>query len=587
MRATGGALAACLAIGLATGAEAQAPTVPTSQLEAGFGQYQPTRSYTDQVTSTFYLPMRDGVRLAVTVARPARGGKAVEGRFPVIWHHTLNAFQEPADGTGPRSAGFRSIPLLTDHGYVVVQVARRGNGQSFGERRGYHDRNEAQDAYDITQWLASQSWSDGKVGIYGCSNTGDAAMHAVSMRPPALKAAFVGCFSWHKYDAFRRGGIFAQWGTGPSRTIEDDMKLRPVDDDPDKRLLRQAAEEHLRSTPLLEMWKELPYRDSYSPLVGSRFWAEGSVASYQDQVRRSGVALYVVGGWLDELRDQGFLTYLNVPGSRVIIGPWTHCANQDFALVEEAHRFFDEHLKGIDTGLSRQAPIRYFTNNSSPGTEWRGASRWPVEGTRERHFTLGGRGNLVEGSRRPDDGARAFTVKYEVNCPDAASGPNAQPCHLPGAGLSYVTAPLRLDTEVTGSGVADLWISADAADANVFAYLEDVAPDGTVRVVTEGRLKASLRATEGAPWKMPAGIPWHRSFAGDAAPLVPGKAERLVFELMPASWIFKAGHRIQLTVTGADYRERARDASTLARTVTVHADRERPSAMILPVAAVR
>jgi len=70
------------------------------------------------------------------------------------------------------------VPSLTEYGYVVVQVARRGNGQSFGVRRGYNDRTEDDDAYEMKEWLARQPWSNETVGIYGCSNTGDAAMHA-------------------------------------------------------------------------------------------------------------------------------------------------------------------------------------------------------------------------------------------------------------------------------------------------------------------------------------------------------------------------------------------------------------------------
>jgi putative CocE/NonD family hydrolase len=412
-------------------------------------------------------------------------------------------------------------------------------------------------------------------------------MHAMSMRPPALKAVFAGCFSWHKYDAFRRGGIFAQWGTGPTRSIEEEMNVKPVDGDASKILLREAVTEHQRSTPLFEMWKGLPYRDSYSPLVASRFWQEGSAANYMDQIQRSGAALYIMAGWQDELRDQGVIAFLNIPGSRIVFGPWLHCMNDGFPLIEEAHRFFDQYVKGIDLGLSTEPLIHYFTRNAAPGTEWRTSGAWPLLETRyERSFLATG-GKLAT---RPPSGTAApaaFTVKYDVACPDASNpmtqGPFAQPCHVAGAGASFAQPALTKDTELTGHAVADLWIAADAVDANVFAYLEDVAPDGSVKVITEGRLKASLRATAPAPWLMPGSIPWHRSFVEDAAPLEPGKPVQLTFDFMPTSYLAKAGHRIQVTITGADARERARDAGTLAKTISVYTDQSHPSSVTLPV----
>ncbi|MDO6415231.1 CocE/NonD family hydrolase [Sphingomonas sp. BIUV-7] len=550
---------------------------PATTSAPSFGHYAPLEAFPEIVSHSLYLPMRDGVKIALRIDRPARGGKAADGRFPVIWHGALNIAPDPTRrGTEP---GLRDLPNLAKYGYVVVQIARRGNGQSFGERRGYHDRNEAQDAYEITQWLAAQPWSDGKVGIYGCSNTGDAAMHAITVRPPALKAVFAGCFSWHKYDPFRRGGIFAQWGTGPSRTIAQDMDTVPVEGDADKTMLRQAAEEHQRSTNLLEMWKQLPYRDSFSSLVASRFWQEGSAADYADQIRRSGVALYILGGWYDELRDQGLIARMNVPDARILIGPWQHCTNDDFPLFEEVHRFFDAELKGIDTGFTSEPPIHYFTIGAPAATAWRTTTSWPLAGTRtERRFF--GAGTLGEraGSAKP----ASFAVNYDVHCPTENDGPFAQPCHNAGAGVSFADKVLGANKEVTGHPVATVWMAADARDADVFAYLEDVALDGTVVVVTEGRLKASLRATTTAPWAMPTGVPWHRAFAEDAAPLTPGEPVKLDIDLMPTSYIFKAGHRVQLTITGADPRQRARDPG-LAKTISVYADAAHPSAVDLPV----
>ena len=107
-------------------------------------------------------------------------------------------------------------------------------------------------------------------------------------------------------------------------------------------------------------------------------------------------------------------------------------------------------------------------------------------------------------------------------------------------------------------------------------------PDGTVRVVTEGRLKASLRKLGEAPWALP-GIPWHRAFAEDAQPLEKGVPVRLQFDVMPASWTFAKGHRIQFTLTGSDWRERARDPQSQPAEITLVSDSEHPSSVSLPL----
>lgn len=558
------------------------PAVPVVAAPvASFGQYRPQARFDGIDSRSFYVRLRDGVRVAVRVDRPTTQGVVHDKPLPVIWHHSLSVAQLPADGAGGRNSGYRAVPSLTRHGYVVVQVARRGNGQSLGAMRGYHDRMEAQDAFEMIDWLSRQPWSNGRVGMYGCSNTGDAAMQALTMRPPALKAVFAGCFSWHKFDAFRRGGIFAQWGTGPTRSIAQDMAIPPVDDDADKTLLAQAAQEHQLSTPLFAMWSGLPFRDSHSALTGTRFWSEGSSASYAQQVRLAGVPLYIQGAWRDELRDQAFITHLNVPGSRVIIGPWLHCDSDDFALLDEMHRFFDRHLKDIDTGLDDQAPIHYYTVNAPAGREWRSAQTWPLPQQREQtlHLTAG---KLAE---RPATSASAarFAVRPVTACATAGEGSRIQPCHMPEDGARFTGSVLKAAVEVTGHPRLRVWVASTQPDANVFAYLEDVAPDGSVRVVTEGRLKASLRREHEAPWAMPAGIPWHRAYAEDAQPLQPGVPVELHFDLMPTSWLFQAGHRMQVTVTGADHRERGR--SDLLPTLTVLGDAAHPSALLLPVMA--
>jgi putative CocE/NonD family hydrolase len=548
----------------------------------GFANYHPAPLYTDRVSDTFFLSMRDGVRLAVRLSRPSRDGRPVDGRFPVIWTHALTI----AEGAPTRNFGiessYRDIPSLTAYGYVVAQVARRGNGESFGIRRGYNDRTEAYDAYEVTEWLAAQPWSTGAVGIYGCSNTGDASMHALTVAPPHLKAAFAGCFSWNKWDAFHRGGIYAQWGVGPQRTIDLDMQLEPVASDASRVLLRQAAEEHQQSTDLASLWHGMPYRDSWSTLVTSRFWYEGSISSYAEQLRRSGIALYIQGGWHDELRDQGLITLLNLPGSHILIGPWKHCQSPDFQLLQEIHRFFDSYLKGIATGLRTEQRIHYFTINAAAGTQWRSAGTWPVPGMRLQRLFLGGDGSLTSHVAEP--ARREFVVNTHVTCPNDNAGVAVQPCHVPGEGVSYTGDTLQQDLEVTGNAVVNLRLSTDRTDASLFAYLEDVAPDGSITDVTEGRLKASLRASAEAPYRLP-GTPWHRGWLQDAQPLIPDEPATLTFDIMPTSYVFRAGHRLQLTVTGSDFRETLRDATAEGSRITLLSDPTQPSYLELPTIA--
>lgn len=561
---------------------------------ASFGNYRPAPSYDGSQTSSLYLPMRDGVRLAVSVVRPTKNGVVADERLPVLWQHSLGIAAVGTEagplGEDARSRGYRNVQALVRHGYVVVQVARRGNGPSFGTRRGYNDRIEAYDAYEIIDWLAKQPWSNGAIGIYGCSNTGDASMHAVTAGNPHLKAAWAGCFSWEKYDGFLRGGIFANWGTGPTRTVEQDMMSTPVQGDEDKKLLRQAAEEHQLAFPLSEMWQALPYRDSWSQPTQSRFWYEGSIASYLPQIERSGVAIYVQGGWRDDLRGQGLITFANVKDPKhIVIGPWDHCGNGDFDMLAEMHRFFDHYLKGTDTGLMRQAPIHYYTVNAPEADAWRSATVWPIPQAQPTDFFLAN-GALTRSAPKRARSTQ-FTVRYDVDCPSVKPRPGglltgAPPCPLEHAGPHFATEPLKADVEVTGDAVADLWITASSEDANIFVYLEDVAPDGTVTPVTDARLKASLREVSKPPYRN-FDLPWHRSHGEDAKPLLPNEPAQLTFAFLPASHLFKAGHRIQISVAGADYRERDRTPVSPAPVINLLADPAHRSRVSLPIVESR
>jgi uncharacterized protein len=161
--------------------------------------------------------------------------------------------------------------------------------------------------------LAQQSWSNGKIGVFGCSNTGEAALHAPTAMPPHLKAVFAGCYSWNKFDGFFRGGILANWGTGPQTSpLSAGLSAIPVDEDVDGSMLKEAISQHEKQISLLGLWKSMPFRDSWSDLVGSRFWQEGSVSTYQNAIERTGVGIYSYGGWYDDFRREALVARANL-----------------------------------------------------------------------------------------------------------------------------------------------------------------------------------------------------------------------------------------------------------------------------------
>jgi putative CocE/NonD family hydrolase len=539
---------------------------------AEFGAQLPPAANEVERTS-FYIPMSDGTRLAADVYRPKAAG-----RYPVILHASA-ARTRLADNANRSGAGKFSVQMinLASQGYVFVVVERRGLGASFGTRRGYHDRNEARDSYDLTAWAASQPWSNGNVGVYGCSNTGDAAMHFLTTQVhPALKAVFAGCFNWDKYSGGRRGGVLANWGTGPQSSVEADLKAAtPVDGDESRTLLREAVQDHAKNTPLLELWSGMPNRDDVSPLTGTPFWEEGSIATYGDAVRASKVPVYIQGGWRDDFNSQGFITLANLTQpSKLIIGNWGHCISDEFSMAAEALRWFDHWLKGADNGIMQEPRIHYQTVNEG----WRTTDKWPLPASRPTANFLGA-GSI--GTRPAKAGKVSFKVDYQPVC---AAGTGLGPtCPQDDKGVTFTSTALAADMELTGHPIADLWLSSSVEDGPVFAYLEDIAPDGAITMVTEGRLQARHRKLSKPQFAVPANIPWHSFNKADVQMLVPGKAERFQFDLWPVSYIFKSGHRYRLTITGADPREKLRNTHDPAPTWTVYFDRAHASRLVLPV----
>lgn len=553
--------------------------------------------YSESVSTSQYVAVRDGTKLAVDIYRPARNGQAVAGRFPVIWVHTpyRRAYLRP-DGKKVSQLDSWGLIELVKYGYVLAAVDTRGRGASFGARRGFQDRTEAQDAYDMTEWFAAQPWSTGDIGVVGCSYMGGSTFHVATVAPPHLRAIAPGCTDFDKYGFVSRGGITAQFNTRPENPEQDfGQGVLPVDEDKEGTLAAEAIAGHKAGTPMAELWAGMPFRDDVSPLLHVPFWKEVSPMTYTDVIEKSGVGIFIWGNWLDEGSFEATLAFNNLRNPRKLwMGGFGHCQIGQFPMAVEFRRFFDRYLKHIDNGWDREPPIYYYTVNAAPGSEWASARRWPLPESHHEALSLSGSampGRAGALSFAPARSTSPLADHFVVNYTPVCRGKVDLyfifwPCEIENHGLGYTTQPLSADVHVAGHPIADLWIASSAADADLFVYLERITAAGEISIVTHGRLRASLRSEQKPPFRDFMGVPYHRANRSDARPLVPGEPTRVRLDLLPTSTIFKAGDRLRLTIAGADPRQRSRTVRfDPPPTLSVFHDAAHGSRLFLPVLA--
>ncbi len=583
-----------------------------------FGEY---RGYSADVYDTWvrtsrYLTMRDGVRLAADIIRPAVKGKVEEKPLPVIFTHTRYRRAEIQNGKVESEADSPLSQVFLKHGYSLLVVDVRGSGASFGVWRGMFDQDETRDAYEIIEWLAGQSWCNGKIGMFGASYLGATQLMAASTKPPHLAALFPVVPLFDIYDIAYHGGVFFEdlvktWSdlTG---MIDTRVPAAAVDDDHGGDLLKQALEGHAANRPVITIFSALRFRDGRDQITGSLAYQDWGAAGKVKQITESKVPMYIWGGWFDAFARDVFIMQknLNVP-RKLVVGAWSHSPKDPAILREElkvaiaeAERWFDYWLKGIDNGVMAGPDIHYQVMKAPKVNEWRSATAWPIPEAKPRdyYFQTGPSGSVastndgllstVKPSSR--DGRDAYGVDYTTTTgtstrwDNAVGGGFGYPDMIANdiKGLTYTTAPLDKDVEVTGHPVVHLWVSSTAADDDFFVYLEEIDPSGSSRYITEGALKASHRALGKPPYDY-LGLPYHRNYARDAEPLKPGEAAELAFDLEPTSNIFEAGNRIRVTIVCADKDNAETRPLTPPPTITVYRDSARSSRVALPIVAAK
>ena len=570
------------------------PGVRVSQPGKYEGYSQPL--YNERTSSSQYITMRDGTKLAALILRPAQGGQMVSTPLPVIWthsrYHREGIFNWPY------------MQTILNYGYVIVAVDVRGSGASFGTYQGLFSPEETRDAYDITEWLAVQPWSDGNIGMFGRSYWGITQFMAASTAPPHLKAIFPEMSEFDHYSFIYPGGIFhedffRQWGNMVNRLDSDGL---PVNEDPDGTMLQEALKGHTGNLDVFDTYSPLHYRDSVSALTGTQPYTLNNPANYLQEIRSSGIPIYHWGGWYDMFPKDAFLWYSNLTNpQKIVIGPWAHPQLGYLDIAIEQVRWFDYWLKGIDNGVMSEAPIYYYTMGDGKKSGWHSAWKWPLPEQKLTNYYFDGAeagsadsvndGSLSLALPITTAGVDEYKVDYSTTTGTGTrwtAGYNVMSPVYPYTmmfndekGLTYTTTPLTSEVEVTGHPVVHLWVTSTAMDGDFFVYLEDISEASFSKYITEGDLRASHRAISTAPFEY-LGLPYHRSYLEDIADF-PDQPVELVFDLLPTSYIFDVGHRIRVTITCADKDTALTPQLNPPPTVHLYREADHASYIVLPI----
>jgi uncharacterized protein len=518
-----------------------------------------------------FVPASDGVALSVNLFLPA----SANGRVPAILNMDPYRKDDWQAGWDLSLAAY-----FAERGYAYARLDVRGTGSSGGVALDEYTKAETQDGHDVVEWLATQPWCTGSVGMWGLSYGGFTSIQVAATRPRGLRAIVPVQATDDRYtdDVHYVGGAMTVSELSQYAVSQVAMNAMPPLPSAWGEGWLDRWRERLEATPVwLFEWARQQRDDAY--------WRQGSL---RPEYGRIEAAVLSIGGWMDEYVDAAIRMQagcVNAAGVRTIVGPWVHglpssaypAPNIDW--LHETVRWFDRWLKDEPNGADTEPPITWFHREPTPPERfpkrlhgsWRAAS-WPPSQAEVRRFALGA-GALSEAAIT-SDGVDTFAheptagVRGGSLCWGAGHPPNGLAADLrleDGAGPTYVSEPLAEPLDILGMPVARLNVSATQPVAHLVVRLGDVAPDGSIEQVSEGILNLTHRASHSNP-----------------EPLEPGRRYEVHVPLRAAGYRFPAGHRVYLGIASAHWP--VVWPSPGAGALSIHRGPSAPSHVELPLA---
>ena len=483
-----------------------------------------------------WITLSDGCRLAVRIWLP---DDALTRPVPAILEYIP---YRKRDFMRRRDEGMHG--WFAANGYAALRVDMRGSGESDGVMHDEYLLQEQDDALEVIDWIARQPWCSGQVGMMGKSWGAYNSLQVAARRPAALKAviAVMGTDDRFAECIHYSGGCLLNdnfwWGC-----IMQAFNARPPDPQIVGEGWRELWLERLQAERFWpEIWLEHQRLDDY--------WKHGSVCFDYDAIA---CPVWFWGGWADLYRD----TPLRLAGNlrvphKVTVGPWAHLYPHEaipgpaVGFLQEALRWWDRWLKGLDRGVMQEPAHQFYMMDSVPPApyhaeragRWVTEAEWPSRRVLERGFAINADGlDASAGIER----ALPLASPQSTGLASGEWGSFAVPGDLPGdqrldafGSLEFDSQPLPARVEILGNARALLELAADRPQAFVAVRLIDVAPSGSAALVARGFLNLTQREGRDAP-----------------RPLVQGQRYRVEVQLTGTAYAFPAGHRIRLALSNA------------------------------------
>ncbi len=489
------------------------PQYPYDKVPHTPEQSQPC--YTVQNDWNQAIAVRDGTKLLLDVYRPYKPGE----KFPALCSFSPYTRQLQRDSApiGQNESGISEFWVPRGYAHVIVDV-RGANGSEGGWQM--WGPEEQKDLADIIEWVAEQPWCNGNVGMMGCSYFGMTQNLAAEQQPPSLKAIFpYDCATdLYRYVYFS-GGIPSD---GFTRIWFSDVQFLNFRGgrNPNTAAMTQQFETVLG----------LKY-----PLDGPFYWER----SARPNLHRIKIPAYFGCHWsFYNLHLWGAFNAWQETGNitkRMLIGPTPVPARQYANFHQEALRWYDHFLKGMDTRVLEGSPIHLWIEGEDL---WRDEHEWPLSRTKWTEFYLGGalgKGTLTDAPSLEGE----QTLPYD---PASERWIWGEPRWV------YRSEPLDKPMEITGPIQLNLVMASTAVDTDWIVTLQDEAPDGGLRELTRGWLRSSHRTVD--PKKSRPNQPWYPHDRIDL--LTPKKPEELAIEVVPTCNLFFKDHRIRIEVANCD-----------------------------------